>query len=165
MLPKSLAKNNWPKQSQMDAFYGNPRSNHPDQASVGWEKANLTRIVPPFKMFYAGNPVRSIRIHKKCAASLKRIFNAILVATKGDAKKLHDWKIDLFSGSYVFRLKRNSDTLSCHAYGAAIDFAAASFPMGQSKKRFMPEVIKAFTDEGWVNLTNDPMHFQAAIVG
>jgi hypothetical protein len=33
---------------------------------------------------------------------------------------------------------------------------------GQSKRRFVKEVVKAFADEGWVNLPNDPMHFQAA---
>ncbi len=160
-----MSKNNWPKQSAMDAFYGNPRSTHPDQANPAWEAANLTRIKPPFKMYFEGVLIKSIRIHKKCAASLKRILAAIFAAAKGDLGKLHLWLIDIFSGSYVFRLKRGSATLSCHAYGAAIDFAAASFPMGQSKRRFVPEVVKAFTDEGWVNLKDDPMHFQAASIG
>jgi hypothetical protein len=159
-------KNNWPKQSEMDAFYGNPRGPvHPDQANVGWEKTNLTNIIPPFYIYYEGRRVKYIRIHKKCAASLKRVLKAILLAAKGDDKKLHEWMIDQFSGSYVFRLKRNGNTLSCHAYGAAVDFAAATFPMGQTKKRFVPEVVQAFTDEGWTNLSTDPMHFQAAILG
>jgi hypothetical protein len=158
-------KNYWPKESAMANFYGNPRSNRPDQPNVGWEKTNLVNIIPPFHIFYEGKRVKYIRIHRKCAASLKRVLTAILIAAKGDEKTLRAWMIDQFSGSYNYRLKRNSNTLSCHAYGAAVDFAAASYPMGQSKKHFVPEVVQAFADEGWVNLPKDPMHFQAATLG
>lgn len=155
--------NDWPKQRDCDKFYGNPRGTG-GMASAKWEAANIVRIIPPFRMTYAGLPVKSIRIHAKCAASLGRVFMAIWVASGKSQAVIDKWFVSIYGGSYNYRLKRNSNTLSMHAYGCAIDLAPNKYPMGTSKARFVAPVIKAFTDEGWVNLPKDLMHFQAAIV-
>jgi hypothetical protein len=132
------------------------------RASPAWERNNLTVIRPPFQMRYAGQITASIRLHKKCADSLSRVLKAIWLASGGNRLTIDEWGVSDFGGSYNYRLKRNSNTLSMHAYGCAIDLAPTRFPMGQSSKRFVPAVVKAFADEGWINLKNDPMHFQAA---
>ena len=68
----------WPLQSRMVEFYGNPTNiRHPDTPSSEWESKNLTRVIPPFRMFYAGQPVSGVRIHKRCAMSLQEILETI----------------------------------------------------------------------------------------
>ncbi|MEP6827903.1 MAG: M15 family metallopeptidase [Aestuariivirga sp.] len=115
-------------------------------------------------MRYAGHPVASVKIHRKCAASLTRVFSAIWVASGKSQAKIDEWGVSTFGGSYNFRLMRNSSHLSMHSYGCAIDLAPERFPLGSHAHTFAPEVIKAFNDEGWQNLPNDRMHFQAALV-
>ena len=153
----------WPLQQNCDAFYGNPRGPN-DHADAAWEAANLTRVIPPFKLYYAGKLVGSVKIHRKCADSLARVFAAIWVASGKSQAKIDEWGVSLFGGSYNFRLMRGSSHLSMHSYGCAIDLAPERFPMGSHAHLFAPEVIKAFADEGWQNLPNDRMHFQAARV-
>ena len=156
--------NAWPLQSQCDTFYGNPRGRN-GQVNVAWKSLNLTTVRPAFKMKYAGKPVSSVSIHRKCALSLGRVFQAIWIASGKDQKKIDAWGVSTFGGSFNFRLMRNSNHLSMHSYGCAIDLAPDRFPLGRHDHKFTPEVIKAFADEGWANLPNDLMHFQAAIVG
>jgi len=153
----------WPLQSACDTFYGNPRGAG-GHSSSAWEAANLTHVSPPFKMFYAGKPVLSVKIHRKCAASLTRVFAAIWEAAKHDQATIDRWGVSIFGGSYNFRLMRGSSHLSMHSYGCAIDLAPERFPMGTHDHTFMPQVIQAFANEGWENLPNDRMHFQAARV-
>jgi hypothetical protein len=152
---------NWPLQKEADGFYGIPRGRN-GTASRFWEMTNLISISPPFALQFAGKPVNSFKIHSKCAVSLTRVFTAIWLSANKNQATIDDWGVSTFGGSYNFRLKRGSSTLSMHAYGCAIDLAPERFPMGRSKPTFCAEVLKAFADEGWVNLTHDRMHFQAA---
>jgi D-alanyl-D-alanine carboxypeptidase len=153
----------WPKQSQADAFYGNPRGKNA-QVSEKWRAANLVAVKVPFKLRYAGKPVTTVTIHRKCAESLGRVFAAIWAASGKSQATIDKWGVSEYGGTYNYRLKRNSNTLSMHAYGCAIDLAPQRYPLGSTKAKFVPEVIKAFADEGWVNLPRDRMHFQAALI-
>lgn len=153
-----MSNNVWPLQSQCYAFYG-------DYRKAGWALWNLTTIVPPFTMTYDNKPASKITVHKKCAASLSRVFNAIWLASGKDQRKINEWGVSIFSGSYNPRMMRGSNHPSMHSWAIAIDLDAAKFPMGKSSNKFAAPVLKAFADEGWVNLPNDRMHFQAAIVG
>ena len=153
--------NNWPNQSEADAFYGNPRGAN-GKAAVRWKAQNLTQVIPPFAMHFVGTPVAHIMIHRKCAASLLRVLQSIWTASGDSQKKVNAWGASEFGGSFNFRLMRGSNHLSMHAYGCAIDLAPQRFPMGRTASRFCSEVLKAFADEGWVNLARDRMHFQAA---
>ena len=153
----------WPTQAQADTFYGNPRGLN-GKASRLWEFINLTSLNPPFKMRFADTELKHFKIHRKCAASLARIFAAIWKASGEDQTKIDAWGVSIFGGSYNFRLMRGSNHLSMHAYGCAIDLAPQRFPMGTDANKFCNEVRTAFAAEGWVNLPKDRMHFQAAIV-
>jgi len=153
----------WPTQAEADGFYGNPRGRN-GKASSDWEASNLVNFAPPFQMHYAGSAIQHFKIHRKCVESLTRVFNAIWQAAARDQNKIEHWGVSTFGGGYNFRLKRGANTLSMHAYGCAIDLAPDRFPMGRSIPCFAPEVLAAFADESWVNLTKDRMHFQAARV-
>ena len=66
----------WPKQSEVDSFYGNPRGQN-GGPSILWEKRNLVTIPCPWKLFTAWDTrmeVKRIRIHGKCADSLTRVL-------------------------------------------------------------------------------------------
>ena len=155
--------NIWPKQSEADGFYGNPRGRG-NQASPTWEKQNLVRLKPPFAMRFSGKPVTSFKIHRKCAESLGRVFDAIWKSAGQDQSQIDAWGVSTFGGSYNFRLMRGSNHLSMHSYGCAIDLSPERFPMGKSDACFCEEVLQAFKDEGWINLAHDRMHFQAALI-
>jgi len=144
-------------------LYGNPRGVN-GHASPQWEAKNLTTIKPPFRMTYAGRPIASIRIHRACAESLTRVLQDIWVRAGKSQGKIDEWGVSQFGGTYNFRLKRGSSTLSMHAFGCAIDLAPERFPMGRSKPTFCADVLAAFAAEGWVNLPKDRMHFQAATI-
>ncbi|HEY1265515.1 MAG TPA: M15 family metallopeptidase [Terriglobales bacterium] len=131
----------------------------------------MTTIVPPWAMRIDGRPVSNITIHRRCAESLTRILNAIWDFTGRDAQKIKTAHLDEFSGSYNFRMNVNAPSkLSLHAYGAAIDLAAAENPNGarwRENGRMLPRwAIDAFLAEGWCwggdfSGTPDAMHFQA----
>jgi len=151
----------WPLQSQCDAFYGNPRGSN-GQASTLWKLRNLTTVKAPFVMRYAGQPIKGVTIHRKCAASLARVFQAIWIASGKSQAVIDKWGVSTFGGSFNFRPMRGSTHLSMHSYGCAIDLDPTHHQMTHGSALFDPRVIKAFADEGWVNLPNDRMHFQAA---
>jgi hypothetical protein len=169
----SLSKQNWPREwvpSELDDFFGDPRGSG-GRADPAWAQRNLTTIVPPWAMRIDGRPVSNIAIHRRCTESLTRILNAIWDFTGRDAEKIKAAHLDEFSGSYNFRMNVNAPSkLSLHAYGAAIDLAAAENPNGapwRENGRMLPRwAIDAFLAEGWCwggdfSGTPDAMHFQA----
>jgi hypothetical protein len=169
----SLSKQDWPREwisGELDSFYGNPRGSA-GRADQAWVQQNLTRIVPPWSMRSDGSAVSQITIHRKCKDSLTRILNAIWESTGRDQAKIKAAHLDEFDGSYNFRANVNSPSrLSLHAYGAAIDLAAAENPNGapwHDDGRMLPRwAIDAFLTEGWswggdFSGTPDAMHFQA----
>lgn len=151
----------WPLQSQRNAFYGNPTGQH-GQASETWKKANLVYFIPPFKMTYAGKPVAKFQVHRKILASITRIFNALWIASGKSQVALDKAGVSIFGGCFNYRLSVNSNNPSSHSWACAIDLAPNKYPNGQSAIRFPAWVVKCFTDEGAINLKNDPMHFQWA---
>jgi len=162
--------NNWPKQSQMPAFYGNPARSD-GTADPKWEAANLIAIPPAYPLFYAGKPVRSIRVHRLVADSLSRILSRIgKEISPADIKRCG---LDQFGGVHNFRQKRAGVSLSTHAFACAIDLAPALNPFKVaygSRPNMMPmQVVKIFEAEGWVWgglwSNGDAMHFQAAKIG
>lgn len=161
--------NKWPLQKDCNAFYGNPKGAN-GLASAAWESANLTNVKPPFVMRYAGTPVKTIRVHKKCAESLLRVLNAIWIAAGKKQSVVDEWGVSTYGGAYNFRLMRGGTSLSMHSWGCAIDLDPARNGLGDPTPRFAnyPAVIKAFADEGWEWGGSwsakgcDGMHWQAA---
>lgn len=159
-----------PKQSECDAFYGNPRGND-GNASSSWESKNLIYIVSPYQLWMGDIKINRIKIHKKCADSLIRVMSDIWQQCGKDYEKIKALNYHVFSGAYNYRLKRGHSSLSMHAYGCAIDFDAPHNQMGNHSPAFHADsiIVKAFEKEGWtwggrwVNST-DGMHFQYADV-
>ncbi len=159
----------WPKQSECDTFYGNPRGRN-GKASAKWESENLTRIAPPFTMKYDGKPIKTILIHKKCADSLLRVLNNIWESAGKSQATVDKWGASIYGGAYNYRLMRGGSRLSMHSWGCAIDLDPARNGLNDPTPNFanIPEVLKAFEKEGWTWggewSRPDGMHWQAADV-
>lgn len=143
----------WPSQAEVlkgKSMYGNPRGAN-GRANPAWVKENIVTLQPPFKMTFAGHPIRSIQIHKLCKDSLLRVLIRIKEAAHGDDKLLATWGISAFGGSFVYRLMRGSNTLSMHSYGCALDFDPARNGLGDKTPHFadIHEVRAAFKAENW----------------
>ena len=137
--------------------------------SQTWMRANLTRIIPPFRMTYDSRPISRITVHRKCAESLSRVLHAIWVASGHSQAVLDRWGVSIFGGSFNYRLMRGYNQLSMHAYGCAIDIDPARNGLGDTTPHLAncPQVVNAFLQEGWEwgghwRTRKDGMHFQAA---
>jgi len=160
----------FPAQSNVDDFYGNPRGRN-GQPSSRWERDSLVLCATPWKTVLAWDKttrVSGIRMHRKCVASLARVFAAIWVASGKNQSTIEKWGMHLLGGGYNFRLMRGSNQLSMHSWGCAVDFDPERNGLGDSTPNFanVPQVLKAFNDEGWTWggkwSRPDGMHWQAA---
>lgn len=156
----------------MNEFYGNPDANGDGRPDAKWEAANLTRIEPPYLMFWSWAParVKTITLHKKCAGAFERALHA--VAKEFTAEQIKLAQLDQCGGAYNFRLMRGGNRLSIHSWGAALDLAPERNWLGRAydeKLGMMPKrVVEIFSNEGltWGGKWSRPdaMHFQAASV-
>jgi hypothetical protein len=164
--------NNWPHQSDVDKFYGDPRGSD-GEVSSSWERENIVRVIPPWKLVTAWDfsPVtKGVRIHEKCADSLQRILADIWQKAEERQEKINEWGMNLYAGGYNFRTMRGSTRLSMHSWGCAVDFDSARNSFGDATPNFalIPAVTKSFADEAWIWGGKwhkaDGMHFQAAML-
>jgi hypothetical protein len=159
----------WPHQSECDSYYGNPRVDN-----AHWQAENLTMVRCPWRMVMGQTIVQSIRIHRKCAASLGEVLADAWDAIGHSQFEAHRRGWDTYSGSYNFRPIRGSTHLSMHAYGCAIDFDGPHNQLHSSPTDGVgftesDPLVQAFEGQGWIwggrwTGRSDPMHFQAAIV-
>ncbi len=155
--------NIWPLQRDCMSFYGNP-------AKPGWLQANTVPVTCPWTLHVGSTPTTHITIHKKCAESLAAVLAAVWEAVGKDEAKIRELRYDRYDGSYNFRPKRNSTSLSMHAFAAAIDWDAADNPFHSSRHLFTHDspLIAKFRDQGWIwggdwsPGSQDAMHVQAA---
>lgn len=153
----------WPhdNDAELDAFYSRP------DGSAAWEVRNLTYIFPPWKAYLAGTDLElkhGIRVHKKVADSLKRVFADLWVTFNTSQAAIEKVDLHQIGGAYYFRARRGSKRLSNHARGIAIDIDPQDNQMGRGKPWDMDKrVVAAFEAEGWRwgKAFNDPMHFEA----
>jgi hypothetical protein len=150
MMP---SPNPWPAQSQsaLMAFYG----------KAGDESQLVNIDVTGLGVRFEGKPVRSMRVHHKCAESLLRVLREI-------AASPFRYVLGEYAGTYNNRPMRGGSLPSLHARGAAIDLMPDTnrnnqhWPMSAN----MPiEVMEMFAREGWIAAgafwSRDSMHFQA----
>lgn len=128
-------------------------------------------VVPPFKMYYDGKQVNSIKFHRKCAGALKAALDEIWEHYGRDQRKIDALGISKYAGAYNPRYIRGSTTKwSNHAYGAAIDLNAEDNGFGKGRGTIPQPVIDAFKRQGarWggdYRGRTDPMHFEFCDAG
>jgi hypothetical protein len=155
--------NKWPKQSECETYYGNPRD-------PKFESHDLINVPFPWMAVtsWSNERVKGALVHKKCADSLARIFACLWSAAAQSQDAINEWGLNKYGGAYCFRQMRGSKRLSMHSYGCAIDFDPARNAMGDRDPHFAscPLVLAAFRAEGWICgadwHSKDGMHFQAA---
>lgn len=86
------------------------------------DESQLVNIKPAYQLYYCGTPVKTIRVHKLIAADVEAALKEIL-AHYGQAE-IKRLGLDQYSGSYNYRKSTGASSLSMHAWGIALDFAA-----------------------------------------
>lgn len=146
----------WPLQKDMAAYFGDVDANDDGLPDPAWQAANLVRVVPPWDMGLAWAPakrLKSIAIHKLCAASLTVILTNIWDDVGQSQKVIEDAGLHLFGGCFNFRMTRGGTRLSTHAYAAAIDLDPERNPLGKAwvaESGMMPmRVVERFEEQSW----------------
>lgn len=150
----------WPRQSGVPDFFGKPGE-------------NLESFELPYEMrlsWSLGQKLKKMTLHEKVGASAQRAMEKI--AKTYNEKERKELGLDLFGGSYNYRVMRGGSALSMHAYGIAVDFDPTrnGLKVGAPKARLShADAVPFWTAweaEGWVSLGRernfDWMHIQAA---
>lgn len=145
--------------SQIVEYYGLPPKD--EDLRKEWEKLNLfTFTLPmPVKCSYGdGEVITQLRFHKKIMDIVVDTFDYI---TKSGLFEL----IQDCGGSYMYRNKVNSEQLSTHSFGIAIDINCSANRYGELPRQSY-FLVDAFLKFGWVWggfwKVRDGMHFQYA---
>lgn len=158
----------WPHQdtAALNAFYGDPRGNN-GMANPQWEAENLVHWVPPYEMYYSGNPgvpMSHLLVHKKCLDTFNAAFKEVLDTLGMDYIKAN--RLNITGGTNCYRLERGGSNLSVHSWGCAIDMDPQHNPfphvwdMKMISLKFAGILQKhGFTWRG-AGGDIDPMHFQ-----
>jgi hypothetical protein len=152
----------WPRDTtaEKNAFYG-------DFRSPNWQGAYLTRIIPPFQMYYAKKPIPSILVNKKCSDDLLSIFNEIWAACDKDQHKVDATGASDFGGCFNIRkIAGSKDSWSNHSWACAIDLSPGSNGFNVKNTTLGKIVVDTFEGHGWrwggrYHGRTDPMHFEA----
>jgi hypothetical protein len=102
----------WPedRESALRAFYGAPGT-------------SMERIIPPYQLYYAGDPVSEISVHEKISGAVLAALSEVL-EIYGE-RGVRELKLDQYDGCFNNRPKRGGRSLSVHAFSAALDFCAS----------------------------------------
>ncbi len=142
------------------------RSNTSIYGTAG--KVSLTKIIPPYQLYYEGKPLSTISVHEKIADKVLRILQRTL-EYYGEGQ-IQELKLDQYSGCYNDRSVTGGASKSMHAWGIALDFCAElnGYGVRTGDALFSSDVYKPFVqfwyDEGGrsFGLENgyDWMHFE-----
>ena len=87
-------------------------------------EGDLVSLAPPYTLYYEGQPVKTIRVHRLIAAHVAAALREVL-AYYGEVA-IHRHGLDQYGGCYNFRKSTNGSQYSMHAWGIALDFAPAT---------------------------------------
>ena len=170
IAPIPDAPERWPRERDVAAFYGPP--------GTGWDArpAGLRRVPVPWRLRIAWNQRQSrsfLWAHEKVADSLAEVLERVHAHYGED--EIRRLRLDVFSGDYNPRRKRNGRQWSMHAWGIAFDFDDINNQLSWRADRASfarPEYEdwwRIWEREGWVSLGRsagfDWMHVQAARLG
>lgn len=115
--------------------------------SPKWESLILTTFDLPAPLPLAWN--RAMKVQRvRCHKLVKPFFERALYAAYANPEI---WAtINDYGGFYMFRPQRNSNgkVLSTHSWGISLDIDCIDNPMGTSKPKVHPGLIKIFKAEG-----------------
>lgn len=155
----------WPKDTMAAkiAFYGDPRGPH--GANPRWVAANLIRITPPFQMYYAGQPIKSITVHKLIVDAVRAALTEIWIACGKDQKNVDKTGASDWAGCFNYRVIAGSNNLSNHGFACAVDLSPKTNGFNAGKGTLSNIVVDAFKHQGarWggdYKGRTDPMHFE-----
>ena len=134
------------------------------------DESNLTNIVPPYQLYYDGQPVKTIRVHRLIA---RRVMDALTeIKLRYTPEQIHALKLDRYDGAFNHRKTTTGKALSMHAWGIALDFNAAEnaysthAPAATLSKPECKAWWEAWERQGFISLGRarniDWMHLQAA---
>lgn len=106
----------WPTQAEV-------RSGKSIFGSPGCE-SNLVALVPPYPLYFEGEAVRTIRVHKLIATHVQAALREVL--EHYGQSEIRRLGLDIYGGSYNYRSSTGSSSLSMHAWGIALDFSPAA---------------------------------------
>lgn len=106
----------WPTQAEV-------RSGRSIFGAAGCEH-ELLNLIPPYPLFYEGQQVRTIRLHRLIAAPVQDALREVL-AYYGQ-EEIERLGLNLYGGSYNYRNTTGGKSLSMHAWGIALDFSPAA---------------------------------------
>ena len=156
-----------PKQSELDAFYGNPETEVPNR---------LKTVKLPFRLridYNMNQSTNKITLHEKCADSA--VSAIVAVRDHYGDEEYRRLGLDRYAGGYNKRKMRGGSKWSTHAYGCAKDWYAR--PNGLRTR--CPEALfcapeyRPFLDimqeHDWLPAIRlwgaDAMHFQQCVLG
>lgn len=150
----------WPKDTTAakNAFYGNFN----DKA---WGSHYLTRVVPPFLMYYAKKPMPAgVLCNVKCSQAFHDVFDEIWLKCNHDQKAVDKTGASDYGGCFNIRKIAGSNNWSNHSWACAIDLSPATNGFNM-KGTLSNIVIDAFKRQGarWggdYKGRKDPMHFE-----
>lgn len=151
----------WPRQKDVPKFFGVPGE-------------NLKAFEIPYVMKLSWDedqPLRKMTLHEKVGPSMQKAMEE--VARTYNEKERTELGLDLFGGSYNYRVMRGGSALSMHAYGIAIDFdpvrngLKVKAPKARLSHADAVPFFEAWERQGfWLSLGRardfDWMHVQAA---
>src|SRR5262249_51548130 len=141
---------------------------------------NITRVAPPagWQLYYQSDdvpiPVSGINLHKKIGPLFQQVLSDIWNKVKADLggnasdndirKRLHELRVDQHSGGFNYRPIGNTQKLSMHAYGIAIDWDADHNPQGNPNHTLPDWWYDCWNKREWTDGRHfpktDPMHVQ-----
>ncbi|MCZ8333140.1 MAG: hypothetical protein O9328_02655 [Rhodobacteraceae bacterium] len=157
----------WPTEAEVAATFG-------PHGQLGGFTPPMVKVPSPWPFRIAWNLAETrgfLWAHENTAASVARILQRIHLHY--GAQRLHDLRLDIFSGDYAPRLMRGSQSRwSMHAWAIAYDFDDTENRLhwGADRARLArPDYLpfwEIWEAEGWTSLgrsrNRDWMHVQAA---
>jgi hypothetical protein len=151
----------WPKDNTAakHAFYGNFNTS-------SFQADHLTRIKPPFMMYYDKKPMKTgILVNKACAPAMMAAFAEIWEKCGRDEAQVAKTGASDFGGCFNIRKIAGSNSYSNHSWACAIDLSPGTNGFGKGKGTLSTVVVDAFKRQGarWggdYKGRTDPMHFE-----
>lgn len=125
-----------------------------------WERdwLDMFKLPQPLKLSWGTGVAVNMRCHRLLVPTFKEVY-----------EKIHReglWnEIEPYGGCFQFRRKTNSEKLSTHCWGIAVDHRPNENRF-ETRGTMNPRVIEIFKEHGftwggdWLRNHADPMHFQ-----